>query len=120
MPSNTLLLQESLWNQATHTLQEAEPPEPANLPRLLTQLKSEDIKMYPQATATVWPLLCNLNQSPSELMLKPGNSIQEVSLMIAEPLWTTELLWSEQAQAETTGMLRTHGELHGEKADSLD
>jgi len=120
MPSNTLLLQESLWNQATHTLQEVDPLEPAKLPRSPTQPKSEDTRTYLQATATVWPLHCKLNQSPSELMPKPGNSIQEVSSMTAEPLSTTELLWSELAHLETTGTLRTHGELHGENQDSLD
>jgi len=120
MPSNTLLLQESLWNQTTNTLQEVVQPEPAIRPRSSAQLNSEDTKTYLQATATVWLLHCNLNQSPSELMLNPGNSIQVVSSVTAEPLWTTELLWSELTQAETTGTLRTHGELHGEKKDSLD
>jgi len=59
-------------------------------------------------------LTYNPHQLP--LMQQIGNSTQEVSSLIALTIWIT-VSWLLVTIAAKTGLLKTHGELHGEKMD---
>jgi len=86
----------------------------------LTQLKFNHSLMYLLLIAILWPLLWVKDPFQLPSMLKPGNSILVESSVIALLVWTTELLWSDQANKDNFGKLRILGDPVGEKMDLLD
>lgn len=86
MHSNSSLTTVLPQNLPTHTLQDLEPPVHANLPKKKFQYtQSQNTPTLPQETALTYKTQLTHNQSPSELMLKPGNSTAEESSLTAEP-----------------------------------
>jgi len=88
--------------------------------KLLTQLKFKDSLIFPRVIAILWQPLWEKDPFQLQLMLNLGNSILVESSMTALLVWTTELLWSEQANLNNFGKLKILGDPVGEKMDLLD